>query len=114
MSKLDSSEFKILLTTMRDELVANIDRLQEELNLIVAEDEIDDMQDLASLESDNMHHNALLKQQRHELAEVEHALGKIEAGTYGICETSAHDIPVERLRAEPHTRYCIEHAREAE
>ena len=113
MKPIHIAEFEARLMTLREELTANINRLEEELGLIVAEDEINDPQDLASLESDNQHHNALLKQQRHELLEVEHALAKIAGGSYGLCEKSGEKIPLERLRAEPHTRYCIEHAREA-
>ncbi len=114
METIDYREFETRLKAMGGQLRANIGKLEEELAAIVAEDEIDDMEDLAALESDSTHHNLLLAQQRRELAEVEHALGKIADGTYGICEKSAHPIPVERLRAEPHTRYCIEHARAAE
>lgn len=112
MTPHETSEFENRLLVMQAELKTHIDSLQEELNLIVAEDGIDDMEGLASIESDNMHHSALLRQQRHELEEVEHALAKIKAGTYGICEKNGDVIPPERLRAEPHARYCIEHARE--
>jgi DnaK suppressor protein len=114
MKTIHLAEFEARLMTLRDELTSSIDRLNDELGLIVAEDEINDPQDLASLESGNQHLNALLKQQRHELSEVEHALGKIASGNYGICEKSGEKISLDRLRAEPQTRYCIEHAREAE
>ena len=50
-----------------------------------------------------------------ELAEVEHALSKFEAGTYGICEGCGRPIPLARLRALPEARYDVQHeaAREA-
>jgi RNA polymerase-binding transcription factor DksA len=38
---------------------------------------------------------------REELAQVEKALARIEAGTYGISEVSGQPIPRERLEAEP-------------
>jgi DnaK suppressor protein len=114
MAAIDYKEFEERLQAMRKELRASINRLQEELNEIVAEDEINDMEDMASLQSESLHHTVLLKQQRQELLEVEHALEKIKEGTYGICEKSKHPIPVERLRAEPHTRFCIAHAKEAQ
>jgi DnaK suppressor protein len=111
MATLDYQEFEERLQAMKKELESSIARLTEEMEAIVTDDNINDMEDLASLESDNMHHTALLKQQRHELDEVMHALEKLEDNTYGICEESGDTIPVERLRAEPHTRYCLEDAR---
>ena len=114
MKPVHLAELEARLMTMRDELVSSIERMEEELAAIIAEGEINDPQDLASLESGNQHLNALLSQQRHELLEVEHALAKIAGGSYGLCERSGEKIPLERLRAEPHTRYCIEHAREAQ
>lgn len=114
METIDFQEFEVRLQKMKEELESNIARLEGEIDAIVSEDEINDMQDLASLQSDNMHHTALLKQQQHEVDEVIHALSKIKNGTYGICEDNGDAIPLERLRAEPHTRYCLEDAKKAE
>lgn len=44
-----------------------------------------------------------------ELREVEAALGRMNAGTYGICENSGKEIPLERLRAYPAARTRAEH-----
>ena len=44
-----------------------------------------------------------------QLTDVKHALEKIEAGTYGICEVSGEPIPLERLEAMPTATTCIEH-----
>ena len=45
-----------------------------------------------------------LKQQ---LAEVEHALAKFDAGTYGICDDCGKDIAAARLQALPQAALCI-------
>lgn len=45
------------------------------------------------------------------LADVRHALGRLDAGTYGTCETCHDVIPDERLEAEPAARFCITHQR---
>ncbi|CAM4164449.1 hypothetical protein BAMA_11945 [Bacillus manliponensis] len=45
-----------------------------------------------------------------QLEDVNHALKKIEMGTYGICEVSGEKIPVERLEAMPTATTCIKHA----
>jgi DnaK suppressor protein len=105
MEKAEMKEFETLLLSMKEGIESNIARLRAEREAVSTEDEIDDMEDEASLQSESMHEEALLKQQQHELDEINHALEKIEKGTYGICEASGTPIPLERLRAVPHTRY---------
>jgi len=45
---------------------------------------------------------------RKELAEVHKALGRLEAGSYGICIECGKNISVERLEAVPFTSLCKE------
>jgi DnaK suppressor protein len=47
---------------------------------------------------------------RTQLMEIESALGRIENGTFGICEETEEMIEPERLRAIPWTRLSIEGA----
>ena len=42
------------------------------------------------------------------IAQVEHALQRIEAGTYGECESCGKPIPKARLDALPEATLCIE------
>jgi RNA polymerase-binding protein DksA len=44
---------------------------------------------------------------RQELALVEKALGKIDKGTYGLCENCGQPIPPERLEALPQADLCL-------
>ena len=53
---------------------------------------------------DNLSVEANLEEQ---LQEVNAALGRIEAGTYGICEVSGQEIAIERLEAYPSARKAI-------
>lgn len=46
-------------------------------------------------------------QEKHELDEIEAALARIAAGTYGVCEGCGGAIPLARLRAMPAVRYCL-------
>ncbi|MDM5298386.1 TraR/DksA C4-type zinc finger protein [Bacillus pumilus] len=39
--------------------------------------------------------------------EIDAALQRMEDGTYGICEKTGIEIPYERLKAVPYTRYSI-------
>lgn len=45
---------------------------------------------------------------RHIVSQIDHALEKIEVGTYGICDACSKEIAVERLEFEPYAAYCIE------
>ena len=38
---------------------------------------------------------------------IEHALEKMDNGTYGLCEECGTSIPIERLRALPHSTLCV-------
>jgi len=46
--------------------------------------------------------------QRHELAELESALDRIEKGAYGTCQACGGAVGRQRLRAIPEARFCIE------
>lgn len=50
---------------------------------------------------------SLVEGLRHNLRDVEHALAKIERGTYGLCERCGKRIDRERLEALPSARVCI-------
>ena len=49
-----------------------------------------------------------------ELAQIERALRRLKAGTYGKCEACASKIPVARLDALPYSTLCIKCQREME
>jgi RNA polymerase-binding transcription factor DksA len=57
---------------------------------------------------------SILEQVDAELADVEHALKRLDDGTYGTCEVDGKPIPEERLEALPATRFCLEHQSDAE
>lgn len=44
-----------------------------------------------------------------QLSEVNAALEKITKGSYGICEKCGAAMDIERLRAEPSARSCVQH-----
>jgi DnaK suppressor protein len=48
------------------------------------------------------------------LAEIDAALARIDAGTYGICATCGREIDEERLGAIPHATQCLEDRRREE
>lgn len=51
---------------------------------------------------------------RREIDEIEAAITRIDDGDFGLCEDCDGDIPVQRLRALPFARLCVECASERE
>ena len=63
--------------------------------------------ELASDNLTSLMQMALQKQLREQMAEVEHALQKLESGTYGLCGICGQPIVPERLEALPWASLCI-------
>jgi RNA polymerase-binding transcription factor DksA len=53
---------------------------------------------------------ALLRRAQADLEEVDAAVARLDAGTYGICEVCGRPIPGERLEARPTAQRCVRHA----
>ena len=51
---------------------------------------------------------SLLSQEQDALYEIDEALKRVDAGTYGICEMSGKPIPHARLEAIPFARFTVE------
>jgi RNA polymerase-binding transcription factor DksA len=51
--------------------------------------------------------DALVGSLRETLLEIDAALGKLEDGTYGRCESCGQDIAEDRLEAMPAARLCM-------
>jgi len=49
----------------------------------------------------------LSAQARAAVDEIDHALAKMDAGTYGICERCGNPIPKARLKALPYAALCV-------
>ena len=47
---------------------------------------------------------------RHAIEDIDDALARMEAGTYGLCESCGRPVALERLEAIPHARFCVVHA----
>jgi RNA polymerase-binding transcription factor DksA len=48
------------------------------------------------------------------LRQIDHALRRLDDGTYGTCQVCGRPIPVERLELVPETPYCVEDAAKQE
>lgn len=57
---------------------------------------------------------AILERVQAQLADVEHAMRRLDEGSYGTCEVCGRVIDEDRLEALPATRFCVEHQALAE
>ena len=63
--------------------------------------------DQASLEADRNFRLRIRDREGRLIGKIKQALGRIEDGTFGICETCGGEISIERLKARPVATYCI-------
>jgi DnaK suppressor protein len=87
--------------TLGAEAVVPVDPLLEAGG--VASHEADD----ADAVSDHNRNQAIIRNSRSMLAQVQAALIRLDAGTYGICERCGHEIGARRLEALPYATLCI-------
>ncbi len=57
---------------------------------------------------------SILESLEAELTDVEHALARLDDGTYGTCEACGRPIGDERLEALPAARFCLDDQTRAE
>jgi RNA polymerase-binding protein DksA len=95
---------------------AQVEALTREFDSMVAASEssnADDEHDPegATIAFERQQISALLEQTHQRLADIDAALARRAAGTYGMCETCGRPIGAERLAARPAARTCIDCAR---
>ena len=96
---------------LRDQLREERTRLREQLaNLGHGEVELDfdeNFADSGQVTAERGEVEALSGQLNETLQDIEDALAKFDAGTYGRCESCGQPIPEARLEAMPAARLCI-------
>lgn len=108
VSKKLVEECKGLLLDVKQDILNRVQSTKENLNTAVEKGGDEGDQTVRALAESEMlgMHDRLRKQ----LLEVEYALVRIEAGSFGRCEETEEPIELERLRAIPWTRLSIEGA----
>ena len=121
LTSIDTEHFKQLLLEKRREILRNVNEFEDEA---LKKSRLDATGDLSSMPihmadigTDNYEQEfalGLMDSERKLLRELDDALGRIEQGTYGICEGTGKPILKARLEAQPWARYCVEYARKLE
>lgn len=103
MSEVTSANARALLEAERDALTA-------ELTELTGLDYDANFADSSQVTAERGETERLASTLRETLDEVEHALGKLDDGSYGLCEECNEPIAAARLEAMPAARFCITHA----
>lgn len=93
------------LLEMKTKLIAEIDselKAEREGN----KDEGMDTYDLASEERAREINFILSDRERVKIKQIDDVLGRLEEGSYGVCESCGLEVAEERLEAMPFTRLC--------
>ncbi|MFI5907908.1 TraR/DksA family transcriptional regulator [Dactylosporangium sp. NPDC051541] len=100
------------LSRRRSALLAEVAALEADLRSVFeasresnADDEHDPEGSTIAYERAQL--TAVLTSARLRLAEVDDALSRLSAGTYGVCAVCGQPIPAERLLARPSARTCV-------
>lgn len=108
MATTDTSKLRAELETERGDLARQLSELEKDGSAAPDFDEnFADSGQVAAEQNENL---TLAANFRDQLAEVEAALVRLDAGSYGTCEVCATAIADVRLDAMPATRFCIDHA----
>jgi RNA polymerase-binding protein DksA len=113
---MDRDHFRDVLRRTRDELVASLEpiraRMRESQRDSTGEIALADQHPADAATDTELREldvsTELLFEAR--LREVEHALRRLDDGTYGTCIVCGQPIPVERLEVVPETPYCVKDA----
>lgn len=106
LKKKDLKRFREILHEKRGSLLKNAQRTLSE-DMALDSDDLPDEMDLASSEYLQSFTFRLRGREKTFLKKIDLALGKIDNGSFGICEDCGEDISLKRLEARPETTLCI-------
>ncbi len=97
---------------LRAQLEEERDRVRGQLQEMHADDASfdDGFADTSQVTAERGEIEALSGSLTETLRDLEDALTKLDAGTYGVCESCGEPIGDARLEAMPAARFCIKHA----
>lgn len=106
MSEKQAAHFRVMLEALKKELADDIERtvhaLQDEATVFA------DPNDRASQESDIALELRNRDRERKLIKKIDEALGRLNAGEYGYCDSCGVEIGLKRLEARPTATMCID------
>ncbi len=106
MKNKDIEHFKEFLTNRLEELLNHADNTVS--GMTTPKENFPDPTDRASLEADRNFMLRIRDRENKLIKKIRKALGRIENGTFGVCEKCGEHIALKRLKARPVTTHCID------
>ena len=98
-------EFRGRLAEARQALLRAVATTDAELASL--DDQPEDLFDHMAVAPDETVLSRVEGLEKHQLDEIAAAQGRLEAGSFGMCEACGRPIPLARLRAMPTARLCV-------
>ena len=118
--KAAASDRKKFLARVKEHLLETKQKLANEMDSEMKaereanKDEGMDTYDLASEERDREINFILSDRERQKIKQIDDALGRLDDGSYGVCQSCGLEIAEERLEALPFTLLCRDCQQEQE
>lgn len=115
MRKLDTDKYRKKLLAERDRIRYEMEQIERDISYddtSIGQGELADYDnhpaDAATDTYEKERDIAVRDNFREILGRIDEALGKIERGTYGICDRCGREITPGRLNVVPYAIYCVE------
>jgi DnaK suppressor protein len=109
--RLDLNRYREKLNALRDQLLSHD---SQPITTTGDPGDVPDSGDLASQQIATDESVGLAEHQSLMRKEIDDALERIDAGTFGTCENCQGAIGAQRLNAIPYARYCVQCERQFE
>lgn len=114
MNGQDLKKFKALLLELRAQVAGSVNKMEDRALGKSRQNAAGDLSNMpihmADIGSDNFEQEFtidLIQTEEAEVREIDEALERIDAGTYGECDSCGKRIPKERLKVIPYTTMCV-------
>ncbi len=107
---IDADRIRKIMSDEREKLVHQLDELGSDENgdLRPDLDFGEGFADAAAVTSERTEVLGLVETLKAQLDDVDAAVEKLDAGTYGVCESCGKKIGAARMEGRPASRYCVD------
>jgi RNA polymerase-binding transcription factor len=117
MDRKELAAYRSRLVTMRERLILDVQATEDGIreDIVAPGEHVASPMHPGDQPAEGLHENIAIAQNEERLLEdVEAALERIDAGTFGVCGECGCKISRKRLEAIPYAPWCIDCAREHE
>lgn len=106
MNEKQLAKFRAQLEEMKENIINDVEQTLTEMT--TQNGNIPDPNDRATVESDRNFELRIRDRERKLMNKIEEAIGRLDEGTYGVCDSCGEDIAKKRLEARPVAKFCID------